>query len=80
MHDGDAAQGDGHFVHELGVGVAVGLHVRPLEDGLAEAAELHGVGSEDGLGVSVDQARGVDQVPEAVGVDNQRQVGRLHLE
>ena len=57
VYYGDAAQGSGHLVHDLGIGVAVGLHVRPLEDGLAEAAELHGVGSEDGLGVTTDQAR-----------------------
>ena len=57
VHYGDATQGTGHFVHDLGIGVAFGRHVRPLEDGLAEAAELHGVGSEDGLGVTTDQAR-----------------------
>ena len=79
VHYGDATQGPRHFVHGLWIGVTLGLHVRPLEDGLAEAAELHGVGSEDGLRVAADQARRVDQVPEAVGVDDQRDVGRLHL-
>ena len=79
VHYGDTTQGTGHLVHDLGIGVALGLHVRPLQDGLAQAAELHSVGSEDGLGVAADQAWGVDQVPEAVGVNDQGQVSRLHL-
>ena len=77
---GDPAEGAGDLHDELGVGVVGGSGPGPLEDGLDEAGELHGVGREHGLGVAPDEGGRVDEVPEAVGVDHQRDVGGFHLE
>ena len=80
MNDGDAPQGLGHLADHGRVWVVVGLHVAPLEHARHQAGELHGVGGQDGLVIALDDARAVDQVPQAVGVDDQRQIGRLDLQ
>ena len=79
MYNGDPSECSGDLVHQVRIWIDLRLHVWPLEHCLCQPAELHRVGGEDGLGVALDEAGGVDQVPEPVGVDNKRNTVSLDL-
>ncbi len=79
VNDGDAAQSLGHLHDGLGIGVDLWGYLAPLEDGVHEPRELHGVGREDGPLVALDHRGVVGEVPEAVRVYHEGNLGRLAL-
>ena len=74
MDDGDPTQDLCHLAHQLRVRVDRGWHVAPLEHRVNQAGELQGVGGEDCPPVTLDHPWVVGQVPQAVGVNDYRNV------